>query len=182
MNNDMRALNERIDDYKSQIAKEEEKLREAQEGKKERLLAEVKQKEDDIASKQNRIEELKESIRVHVEKQEEARKAYDEALSRDQSLRDEIVGCDTMIENLKRAAQGELNKYGHNLRVLLSEIDKQQWRGRKPAGPFGINVKLQDPQWKRVLQTQIGRHMTSFVVENSADRSKLLQMLKQSNK
>jgi structural maintenance of chromosomes protein 6 len=182
MNNDMKSLNERIEDYKAQIAKEEEKLLEAEEGKKEKLLEEVKERENIITAKEERIEELRESIRNHAESQKEKKDMYDKARADDAKLREEIIGCDSAIQNLTHAAQGELNKYGRSLPNLLRQIEGEAWRGRKPIGPIGNYVKLKDPQWKSVLQTQLGRLMTAFVVENSADRNQLIGMLKQSNK
>jgi len=182
MNNDLKGINERIEDYKTQITNEEKKLSEVAEGKKEKLLEDVKEKEMVISEKEKRIEDLRKSIHSHADTERAKKGVIDKAQAEDKELRDTIVGCDSSIKNLADAARNGLNRYGRNLQNVLQQIDNQQWNGRKPVGPFGHYVKLKDPRWKLVLQTQLGRYMTSFVVENSADRHKLLGILKQSGK
>src|ERR1700749_1793742 len=91
MNNDMRAINERIEDYKAQIAREKEKLQEAQAGKQEQLLEEVKEKEKSIKGKQARVEELRVAIHSHAEAQKAKKDAFAQAQAEEKGLRDEIV-------------------------------------------------------------------------------------------
>lgn len=182
MNNDLKNTNDRIKDYEERIAKEKEKLREAQEGKQEKLLEQIQAKEDEIKSKRDRMDELQGQIRTHSQGAQAKRDELGKVQAEDKRLQNEIMQCDAAIQHWTDAATGDLNKFGKNMRSLLQEIERQQWSGRKPVGPFGRYIKVKDPQWVSLLQAQIGRHMYSFVVENSADKFKLLNMLKQSNK
>jgi chromosome segregation ATPase len=182
MNNDLKNTNDSIKDYEERITKEKEKLREAQEGKQEKLLEQIQAKEDEIRSKKDRMEELQGQIRTHLQSAQAKRDELGNLQTEDKRLQNEIMQCDAAIQHWTDAATGDLNKYGKNMRSLLQEIERQQWSGRRPVGPFGRHIKVKDRRWISLLQAQIGRHMYSFVVENSADKFKLLNMLKQSNK
>lgn len=182
MDGDIKQHRESIKNYEEQIRKEEEKLRDNQEGKREKQLEEVKNLEDQIKAKEERVSNLRESIKEHFRMNSLKNDESKDAFSENQRMREAITGYDNQIANLDRIARSEFEKYGRNIPQLLSQIEGQRWTGQRPVGPFGQYVKLKDPRWKQPLQVILGRYMSSFVVENSSDRSKLAGMLRQSNK
>lgn len=182
MNIDIGTLNASIEEYQSQLDEEQRKLNESQSGKKEKLLAELKQKEDEHAAAETREDELRAFVDSYSAEHKMKKEAVDQARRRDNDLRDEIEGYASSIANLQQIARGEAGKYGRNLERLFHLIDNHRWKGKKPVGPLGNFVRLRDQKWKSLLQIVIGWHMTSFVTENSADRQALIGMLRQTNK
>ncbi|KAI0771145.1 hypothetical protein BD413DRAFT_492998 [Trametes elegans] len=61
------------------------------------------------------------------------------------------------------------------------EIKRMRWHGQPPVGPFGLYVKVKDPeQWGNLFRIVIGSAMSSFAITDARDRPALAQLLKQS--
>src|ERR1700753_1537286 len=110
MNDDLKMLNERINDYRTQIDRENEKLREAQEGKQEKLVDKIKRKGEQINEKKTRIDELQKQETSYARAAATERETCQQAEAENTRLQQELVTCDHRIQQLTSAVQGEVNK------------------------------------------------------------------------
>jgi hypothetical protein len=95
--------------------------------------------------------------------------------------------------------------FGPKMRQILNDIDRVQWSGAKPLGPFGawlafrtslifrssaqlklfslveipagMYMKVKDPKWGRAIEAYLGKTYTNFLVENIDDRDALFRIL-----
>lgn len=73
--------------------------------------------------------------------------------------------------------------YGKNMKQLLDQIRKVQWKGDMPLGPFGLYVTAKDPEtWGKILRSQLANFLISFGVTDARDGPVLKRMLVQSGK
>lgn len=73
------------------------------------------------------------------------------------------------VGELQAASGDPLGPYGRNMRWLLEQIARQKWRGQKPFGPLGLEVKLRDRKWQVLVEAQLGSLMSAFAVTHGAD-------------
>lgn len=108
------------------------------------------------------------------------------------SLSPKIKECDnkkqeldeltSKITKLKETLTNRFGAYHPNIKHLISEIDRTQWR-EKPIGPLGTFIKVRDgyEKWKDLLNAVLQKTLNSFLVSNEEDRRKLVKMLKERN-
>jgi len=91
--------------------------------------------------------------------------------------RQDIEAAIANIEQCKHQGGNDINFFGNNLAAVLLLIEKENWYGEMPVGPFGLFVSVKDPKWAMVMRIQLGQLMSSFLVTDNRDRYKLRQML-----
>ncbi|KAI0789611.1 P-loop containing nucleoside triphosphate hydrolase protein [Abortiporus biennis] len=110
----------------------------------------------------------------------EAAKAENEKLKRTrEDLRNQVDNCLSQINACAEREKNRLAPFGRNLDRVFAEIDRTNWAGQKPVGPFGMFVNVKDGDWANLMRVQIGGFMTSFAVTDPRDRAKLDYILKQ---
>lgn len=94
-------------------------------------------------------------------------------------IQEQIVAVGRQLQLCDEREKSKLATFGHNLEQVIKEIDKVQWKGQRPVGPFGLFVQAKDPQkWGGVLRVTLGQAMSSWAVTHPADRQVLAKILK----
>ncbi|KAL5533334.1 SMC6 [Sanghuangporus sanghuang] len=90
-----------------------------------------------------------------------------------------IQHCSRQLHDLNQKAAGfdRLKVFGKNLPQVHDQIERMQWNGKKPIGPLGMYVSLDDKKWAPVLRAIVGNLMTSFAVTDPRDRPILRKLL-----
>ena len=87
---------------------------------------------------------------------------------------------------ISRCAEMERSKFaqfGNNMERVMHEIRHRQWYGQPPVGPFGLYVKIKEPEkWGNLLRIVIGGSMSSFAITDARDRPALAKIFADSGK
>ena len=189
---DQRAQERRIkDDLKAHKANKVRLEKEIQEEDERLSNAEGPQQADRL----RRLEELKEAV-VDVEQQAEAHLTQKAALNaaREKAVAEleqtkppiqkqssELERQSGMIARLQRDAGNKFAPFRQNMMHLVKAVDSEtRWR-KKPVGPMGLHVKLNDQKWSSQIETTFGGVLDSFVCTNKEDQVTLSKIMKRVN-
>ncbi|KAK7048559.1 p-loop containing nucleoside triphosphate hydrolase protein [Favolaschia claudopus] len=169
--------NKQIEEYQAAIDKETKRLERDTESKRQEtqhklasVRAEMNEAEEELKAIQSRKSDVEEEMRRHKE-------AGSVVEAKQRELQAQIMNCDSAVQTCTRADQDRYAAYGKNIQKVLEQIDRTQWYGEKPLGPFGIHVKVRDNQWAELLRSQLGSLLTSFAVTETKDLNVLRKIL-----
>ena len=91
--------------------------------------------------------------------------------------RQEIEAAISNVEQCRHQGGNDIRVFGNDLDAVKLLIQKENWYGQMPVGPFGLFVTLKDSKWAMVMRTQLGQLMSSFAITDNRDRQKLRHML-----
>ena len=161
-------------DAQKDVDDEYARLEEAHGGSEARILAEIKEAEENAADllrqrdeHQTRLEQLK-TEREAAEKRERNFEPHLEQTSRDmqKAKRD--------LEQLEsRGNNDPLACFPPNMSKLLKNIQQDTRYRKKPIGPLGLHVRLLDSQWSSIIEKTFGRSLNGFVVTIKNDQNLL---------
>ena len=98
-------------------------------------------------------------------------------------MRQRIAECNEQIRRCGEMEKSKVAQFGTNMDTVLQHIRQARWHGQPPVGPFGLYVKVKDPEkWGHVLRIVIGGLMGSFALTDPRDRPTLAAILKNSGK
>lgn len=170
---DISAVKQAYDEEKARVSGGYNEERKAEMLKLEEFESLHKSISDKLTRNQNQIEELSNELSTFNPKQE--------------SIQAQIRMCDREIADLtkgiddvRRIQNNKLAAFGENTTAVLAAIDKFSQRFKsKPLGPIGQYVTLKDPKWRFILNKQLQRTLTAFIVENAEDRKLILKIFEQ---
>ncbi|OCH91917.1 P-loop containing nucleoside triphosphate hydrolase protein [Obba rivulosa] len=179
MNRDMEQLKIQIDKLDKQINTEIQRLESFSQERRDTLDAQLQVKQAEIAEAEAELE----SVRAQkVEKQAEVERLASEGRRLNQereNVRSQIM---SLREQLDRCDQRERNKfapYGKEMDKVVADIQRARWVGHQPVGPFGLYVKVREPErWAPLMRVQLGQLMGAFAVTDARDRRTLEQILR----
>ncbi len=91
--------------------------------------------------------------------------------------------CEDQIKRCAEMERSKFAQFGNNMDRVMLEIRNKQWYGQPPVGPFGVYVKIKEPErWGNLLRIVIGNNMSSFAITDARDRPALADILAKSNK
>lgn len=108
----------------------------------------------------------------------QADEKVEEAQQQLTNLRQEINNLSSRMNNMNRQRTNELAAFGTGIEMVLQAIDNARWVGAKPFGPLGRYVKLNDFRYKDLIEANLGSYLCSFAIQNTRDKSQLLNILK----
>ncbi|KAH8072267.1 P-loop containing nucleoside triphosphate hydrolase protein [Cristinia sonorae] len=182
---DERALNESvqsvrsaIEEFERRIEEETQKQQENTQGKRDETNRKLEEAVTELRTVEKEIDDVKTRL---PERETELQRVQNDGRAADlerQEIRRQIEALTRQISNCDEQERNELLPYGQNVEACLADITRARWHGSKPVGPFGMFVKVKDPQWAVILRHQLGGLMTSFAVTDGRDRPQLAQILK----
>lgn len=147
----------------------------------EKRKAEMEQLEKDIEL--NKAKER--SIQLHVQQLSSSmtriRGELHAANTRTSDLRNKLSQYHADLRRLKNSQENELRKYGDFVIKVIEEIDKLHGQGRfkrKPLGPLGYYLKLENPEIAGPLEVHLGRNAHAFLCDNYQDMAVLSGIFK----
>lgn len=111
----------------------------------------------------------------------EASKRVQAFKPRIEAKRDEVRSKQELIRNLKNNDGQWMSAYDSSVQRLLSLISSNRNFRGTPVGPIGRYVKLKNPEWSPILETQFGAALNAFVVTSKYDQSILADLMKRAS-
>ncbi|KAJ8681598.1 hypothetical protein QAD02_017390 [Eretmocerus hayati] len=97
--------------------------------------------------------------------------------------RRELRKFEQSLEAMKRQPDEAYSVYGPNMSRLVKRIDEEHKRNRfirKPVGPIGSYIKVNDPKWIPAVEGHLGYWtLSQFCVDNCQDRTVLDKIMKE---
>ncbi|TFY75234.1 hypothetical protein EWM64_g8778 [Hericium alpestre] len=182
---DQRLVAQNLQITKAAIAKIERQL--AEENAKAAALTEEKRNDLDARFQQAKIDhqQAKDNLTKVVDeirqKREEMNAIRNDSGNSEQELaaaRHRVQECEEQIRRCRDHQKSSLSVYGRDMERVLGEIDRMQWHGEKPIGPFGRYIKAKEPElWAVPLRHVLGGLMSTFAVTDHRDRNALKNLL-----
>ncbi|EMD31410.1 hypothetical protein CERSUDRAFT_163056 [Gelatoporia subvermispora B] len=179
MNQDMESLRKQIDELDKQINAEIQRLESFSQDRRDKLDADLQEKQAEITAAEAQLQDVRaekkqrqddtarldgEGRGLHTERER--------VRGQIMSLRDALNMCDERERN-------KLAPYGKNLDKVFADIQRERWNGHRPVGPFGLHVKVREPEkWAQIMRVQLGSLMAAFAVTDAGDRRTLEQILR----
>ncbi|KZP04196.1 hypothetical protein FIBSPDRAFT_807094 [Athelia psychrophila] len=181
MNNSLRVINESIQGFETKIADETLRLEVNTQAKRE----ETQRKLQDATNKVDQATAHLKALEVETaatEGQLNAVLADGRTAEEDfNKIKSEIQHHELMIKQCRQQEHNVYQPYGTNMQGVVDSIGKMQWHGTPPVGPFGLYVKVRDPErWAKLIRAQIGSAMSSFAITDSRDHAQLKRLLQNS--
>lgn len=176
-------MNDTIQGFETKITEETHRLEVNTQAKRE----ETQRKLQDAADKVDQATARLKALEVETTATEERLnavvadgRAAEEGVN---NIKSEIQQNENMIKQCRQQQQNVYQPYGSNMQRVVDSIGKMQWHGTPPVGPFGLYVKVRDPErWAKLMRSQIGGAMSSFAITDSRDHPQLKRLLQQSGK
>ncbi|KAI0647716.1 P-loop containing nucleoside triphosphate hydrolase protein [Trametes meyenii] len=170
-----------IAETERRIQEEQARLETRSKEKRERATNKLLELNATLAEDEQKLKRLVEERQRHNAEAESANAEGARLYQEQQELRGRVVECEEQIRRCVEMEKSKLAQYGSNMDRLLSDINRAQWFGQRPVGPFGMFVKVKDPErWGRLLRVVIGGAMSNFAITDARDRPALAKMLKDS--
>ncbi|TBU45032.1 P-loop containing nucleoside triphosphate hydrolase protein [Dichomitus squalens] len=182
MNESLAGVNNTIAELEKQIAEEQARLETRSRDKRDKTTAQLQTANAELAEKEAEHKNaVAEKTRLHGEA--EGAEAEVKRLRQEQNqMRERIVECEEQIRRCGEMEKSKLAQFGHNMEWVLEQIRQSRWYGQPPVGPFGLYVKVKEPdRWGAVLRIVIGGLMGSFAITDPRDRNTLADILAKSN-
>lgn len=169
----MRTTKLKIDNTKSDITAEQQRLTNANGGVHTKLLA-------DLEAAKNKVAKAKTELGANTEELPELKRRLqvaEEALAKTRGPISEkqadIRACEKQIQDFSRTRTDVMAGFDRNVPRLLTWIKQESRFREKPIGPVGLHIRLLQPVWSTILETQMGRLLSSYIVTSSQDRNLL---------
>lgn len=151
--------------------------------KRDRANAQLEQASTQLKEKENELKSIVEDRRRLQTEAESAHAEGERLNAQSKALKDLIVECDGHIRTLTQMERSKYAQFGTNMEQVVAEIQRSRWHGQPPVGPFGLYVKVREPEkWGKLLQVIIGGMMSSFAITDARDRPALADILSRSGK
>lgn len=174
----IKAAKSRIKESEQNISEENQRLANIHGGSYARKQEELEQAKQEVDEARRQHEEHEQgSHRLHQDLQqaENEMKLATESLHK---RNDDVRQAETVLQNLRRE-EGPGDS-GVN-RALMRAIQQEQSFTRRPVGPIGQHISLQQPKWASVLETSFGATLESFVVTSKRDMNILSDIMQRVN-
>ncbi|CAG8605460.1 7405_t:CDS:10, partial [Funneliformis caledonium] len=122
----------------------------------------------------SQLTELEEKS-VHIRNQ---RLSWEGDLRRNQ---EDVARNENLLQQLREQKSNNLKIFGPTIPDVLKAINGEHRWNKKPVGPFGLYMKLLNPEWSDTLESVIGNTLSTFAVNNHRDQRLLADIMKRFN-
>lgn len=119
-------------------------------------MVQARQESTELSDKSEQVSPEYDNVKAHIET----------AQQRDR----DVFG---RIDHTKRTQQNTMLAYGPRIPEVLNAINQEGGWREKPIGPIGRHVKLERPEYARVLESFFGPALNAFIVTNHEDAAKM---------
>ena len=178
MDEDLRQLNEQIDQCNRDIAAEEQRAENQTSGKREERRRELEEAKERLQAAEEKRSQLASEHRELEQLSTTTRNAGLEEDAKAGDLKKQVVRYQDIIEQCKRKENDKFIPYGNNIKMVLDRIRSIKWAGEAPLGPLGLYVNVKEPEkWGNILRLQLGQYLTAFAITDARDRPVLKRLL-----
>lgn len=183
MDEELRHLNEQIDQYNRDIAAEEQRAETQTSGKREERRRKLEEAKERLQAAEEKKSQLAAEYRELEQVSTTVKSAGMEEDTRAGDLKKQVVRYQDIIEQCKRKENDKFIPYGNKIKMVLDRIRSMKWAGEAPLGPLGLYVNVIEPEkWGDILRLQLGQYLTAFAITDARDRPVLKKLLAESGK
>ncbi|BGP23866.1 DNA repair protein rad18 [Rhodotorula toruloides] len=166
-------LTETIADFDRQIAEEEKKLSRDLEAERRPLREHIARANEEIEKLSIQMVQARQESTELSEQSDQVAPEYDNVKAQIETAQHRDREVFGRIDHTKRTQQNTMLAYGPRIPEVLNAINQEGgWRER-PIGPIGRHVKLERPEYARVLESYFGPNLNAFIVTNHEDAAKM---------
>ncbi|KAL1950788.1 hypothetical protein VTO73DRAFT_5912 [Trametes versicolor] len=170
-----------IAELERKIQDEQTRLETHSKEKRERAQHKLAEANASLAEKEQQLKGITEE-RKRLEAEAESAQSEGQRLQSEQDeLRNRVGECEQQIRRCGEMEKSKLAQFGSKMDWVLAEIQRRNWYGQPPVGPFGLYVKVKDAEkWGPLLRVVIGGAMSNFAITDARDRPALADILNNS--
>ncbi|KAI0700048.1 P-loop containing nucleoside triphosphate hydrolase protein [Cerioporus squamosus] len=178
INESLGGVNGTIAGLEKQIHDEQERIESHSREKREKANAKLQEANTQLAEKEAKLKSVGEE-RQHAQGEAESAGGEIRRLEAERNnLKERVMECEQQIQRCSEMERSKFAQFGSNMDRVMHEIRNRQWYGQPPVGPFGMYVKIKDPErWGNLLRIVIGNNMSSFAITDARDRPALSKIL-----
>ncbi|KAI0755297.1 P-loop containing nucleoside triphosphate hydrolase protein [Daedaleopsis nitida] len=181
INDSMANVNLQIAGLEKQISDEQARMESRSRDKRDRANAQLEQASTQQREKEDQLKSIADDRRRLQAEADSAHAEGDRLNEQGKQLKHRILECDEHIRTLTQMERSKYAQFGNNMDQVVAEIQRTRWHGQPPVGPFGLYVKVREPEkWGKLLQVIIGGMMSSFAITDARDRPALADILSRS--
>ncbi|KAI9773446.1 MAG: Structural maintenance of chromosomes protein 6 [Geoglossum simile] len=177
----LKNADKRIENYRADIATENQRLEDANDGNHLRRIAEIERAKKEVVDARYEYDQHS-SLAAGIE---DSVRTAEQELSRAsfpiEAKKAEIKACESVMGSLIRDRGQHLSAFHPNMPKLLQAIRNEQRFRERPVGPIGNHIKLLKPVWSSILERSFGATLTSFIVTSKSDQDTLAYLMKREN-
>lgn len=183
MNSSVKSQKAKIEELKNIIKTEQERNESLTKGKREEIQKKLSDAQQAHKAASERLRTLQ-AKRPQLEAESQRASNRGRELSHEQDkIKEQIKAADSQLGICDQREQSKLATFGKRLESVKQEIERTQWRGERPLGPFGSYVTLKDTaRWGAVMRVMLGQMMSAWAVTNQQDRAMLMRILRKYDK
>ncbi len=179
----MAGANHAIADYERQIKDEQARMESRSRDKRDRANAKLHEAQASIAEKEQQVKAIAEQRQRLAGEAEAAHAEGSRLMTEQKSMAERVRECEEQIRRCEEMERSKYAQFGNRMDSVVSQIQSRNWHGQPPVGPFGLYVKVKEPErWGDLLRIVIGNDMSSFAVTDARDRPVLADILEKSGK
>ncbi|RDX50230.1 P-loop containing nucleoside triphosphate hydrolase protein [Lentinus brumalis] len=181
INESLGGVNNTIAALEKQIREEQERIESHSREKRERANAKLQAANAQLADKEALLKSVAEERQQAQGEVESAAGEIRRLEAERNNLKERVVECEEQIKRCAEMERSKFAQFGNNMDRVMLEIRNKQWYGQPPVGPFGVYVKIKEPErWGNLLRIVIGNNMSSFAITDARDRPALAEILAKS--
>ncbi|RPD77418.1 P-loop containing nucleoside triphosphate hydrolase protein [Lentinus tigrinus ALCF2SS1-7] len=181
INESLVGVNGTIAGLEKQISDEQARVESHSREKREKANAKLQETNAKLAEKDATLKNVVEE-RQHAFGEVESATAEIRRLELERgTLQERVMECEGQMARCAEMERSKFAQFGNNMDRVMHEIRHRQWYGQPPVGPFGLYVKIKEPEkWGNLLRIVIGGNMSSFALTDGRDRPALAKILEES--
>ncbi|RCH92677.1 Structural maintenance of chromosomes protein 6, partial [Rhizopus stolonifer] len=157
---------------------ETEKLEASSQLKRNEILQEINRCKQLIEHKAGKAKQFSIEFEGLEEERKQAKETYQQMQHQLAEINQFKQRVESDIRKLEDQRGDELKAYGRRMPEVLQAIRSEtRWEKRRPVGPLGVHLSLQQPQYAEVIEAVLNKSLNAFVVESFRDKNLLFRIL-----
>ncbi|GAA5927901.1 uncharacterized protein JCM15063_006030 [Sporobolomyces koalae] len=171
-----------IRDLDAQIAQEEAKLSRDIEAERAPLRAAIESANEELSKIEVRDRQAKEQIQTTTQEYQVHKDSYENFKEQIGNARRQQDTLQATLNNIRAMSGNQMSRYGGPTTAQLVQAIRadRSWR-EMPIGPMGLHVKLNHPEYAKVLDSFFSHYLNGYVCAHPEDVRKLRGMIKRYN-
>lgn len=174
----LKEAKKKVSSFENDIAKELQRMEDANGGAHSRKLAEIKEAELAISRARASLDD-NEKVSPQLEQSRlTAAEAVVKLETRLAGKSKEIDECRKRLHTLNSDRGNVMAGYDIGMPRLIQAIRNDRGFREQPVGPIGLHIRLLEPSWSSLLESTLNNMLNSFIVTSKADQIRLSAIMR----
>ncbi|KAH8661386.1 hypothetical protein BGZ60DRAFT_491271 [Tricladium varicosporioides] len=170
----------KVNDLNKGITEETQRLADINGGSRARMQAQIQDAENALVNAKMALDQNENELPRLDEKRVTAQQELKKLETVLNQKRQEMEAARKRLQELQNDRPDVMAGYDPNLPHLLTLISREHRFREPPVGPMGKYIKLLNPVWSNLIETQLNSSLSSFIVTSKHDQVLLMNLIKQS--